>query len=201
MADRDDNTEPQLPAELAGEMKRLFTHRAFVPGEMDEAVLAAGRARLGRLRRRRMARRFAAGFAAAAVVGIVVYVQFSPDSTGTQPDVFAREDVNRDGRVNIVDALMLARRVEAHDADLDINGDGSVDRGDVDALAMMAVALPVSTSEAKRGRESFSEMTPDPFFYAEVLEGVLNGCKRDRTGPRPAVAALQGELPGAGGNG
>ena len=48
------------------------------------------------------------------------------------------------GRVDIVDAFLLAKRVEraaASDLRFDLNGDGAVDRGDVDHVARAAVRL------------------------------------------------------------
>ena len=55
-----------------------------------------------------------------------------------------REDIDRNGRVDILDAFALARQIEAGSGRLpdgDINGDGVVDAGDVDAIALKAVAL------------------------------------------------------------
>jgi len=53
-------------------------------------------------------------------------------------------DLNRDGQVDILDALALARQIERGarlDRDLDLNGDGQIDRRDADALAMRAVRI------------------------------------------------------------
>jgi len=58
--------------------------------------------------------------------------------------VFAREDVNQDGRVDILDAFALARQVKssaATGARLDVNGDGVVDDRDVGIIAKQAVKL------------------------------------------------------------
>jgi hypothetical protein len=56
----------------------------------------------------------------------------------------SREDLNRDGRVDILDAFALARQIEhgSHpDQRLDLNGDGVIDRRDVEILAARAVSL------------------------------------------------------------
>ena len=56
----------------------------------------------------------------------------------------AAADVNRDGRVDILDAYRLALLIAEDRGDAatwDENGDGTVDRKDVDALATLAVAL------------------------------------------------------------
>jgi hypothetical protein len=54
-------------------------------------------------------------------------------------------DANGDGRVDIRDALALARRIETGPVQPtfreDVNGDRVIDRKDVDAIAMMAVSL------------------------------------------------------------
>jgi hypothetical protein len=51
-------------------------------------------------------------------------------------------DIDGDGKVNILDALVLARRVDAQEPGArDVNKDGAVDRDDVDAVAMLAVSL------------------------------------------------------------
>lgn len=53
-------------------------------------------------------------------------------------------DVNGDGSVDIIDALVLARRLASDGeaaAQWDLNGDRRVDRGDVEQIAMLAVSL------------------------------------------------------------
>jgi hypothetical protein len=53
-------------------------------------------------------------------------------------------DVDGNGRVDVLDAFKLARFVESPggaDMQWDINGDGTVDSADVDAVAFSAVRL------------------------------------------------------------
>jgi hypothetical protein len=60
------------------------------------------------------------------------------------PSRFAREDVNRDRLVNILDAFQLARELRSGSplpTRFDFNGDGIVSRADVDAVAAQAVRL------------------------------------------------------------
>jgi hypothetical protein len=60
------------------------------------------------------------------------------------PSRFAREDVNRDSLVNILDAFQLARELRSGapvPPRFDFNGDGIVNRADVDAVAAEAVRL------------------------------------------------------------
>jgi hypothetical protein len=57
---------------------------------------------------------------------------------------FAREDVNRDGRVDVLDAFQLARDVRSGVSlplELDFNGDGVVSPADAEAVASVAVRL------------------------------------------------------------
>ncbi len=57
-------------------------------------------------------------------------------------------DLDRSGRVTILDAFALARQLDSGSspAASDFNGDGLIDRGDVDAIAMLAVRLPEGAS-------------------------------------------------------
>ncbi len=56
----------------------------------------------------------------------------------------AKEDFDRNGQVDILDAFALARRIKASDeykGEWDINRDGLVNQKDVDMIAMAAVSL------------------------------------------------------------
>ena len=91
------------------------------------------------------------GAIATAVVLVVAFVvtgpALSPD-LGRAPSppeaVLAREDVDGNGHVDILDAFALARRVESSgeiDRSWDMNRDGLVDSEDVDHIALAAVRL------------------------------------------------------------
>ena len=84
--------------------------------------------------------------AAAAIVLLVAIPQVlkRPADTATVGSELAREDLNHDGQVDILDAFALARQLKqggARSAQLDVNGDGVVDERDVAALAARAVKL------------------------------------------------------------
>jgi len=109
-----------------------------IPAEVDEAILAraverAAVVRRSRRRRRRRVLRWAAPAAAvAAAVALVVVLPltWSADPGAASEAVAAGpDDVNRDGRVDILDAYALAR--SATDAG----------RGDVERVALAAVSL------------------------------------------------------------
>jgi hypothetical protein len=67
----------------------------------------------------------------------------------THVPAYAREDLNHDGNVDILDAFELARKLQSPpfaNPTLDINGDGIIDHRDVEVIASHAVSLE------KRGR-------------------------------------------------
>jgi hypothetical protein len=62
----------------------------------------------------------------------------------SQVTAVTSKDIDRDGRVDILDAFMLARHIEFSTPpkdEWDINHDGAVDRADVDLIAMASVSL------------------------------------------------------------
>lgn len=112
-----------------------------MPAEIDERVLSL--ARRGR-RSWWAGRPVWAGAAAAALAmaaGLAVYLS---RPGGVAPPAWVAS-----GRVDIVDALSLARALERGERvgeGWDFNADGHVDRSDVDAIAMAAVRLPGGAS-------------------------------------------------------
>ncbi|MHC4664845.1 MAG: dockerin type I domain-containing protein [Planctomycetota bacterium] len=159
----DENRDLEAGQKLSGDLKALFEPHGSVPPEVDRAVMdKVNRHFVGR--RRRLLLRWVGPAAAAAAV-IVFAVMFdmgkerklsevtapSSDSarkqmlTLTQPASAACEvDVDGSGRVDILDAFKLARYIKSTDRPemkWDINGDGLVNRKDVDVLAFAAVRL------------------------------------------------------------
>ena len=110
---------------------------------MDQA-----RQRLVRRHRPHRPLRWAGSIAAAAAVIILAFVldlAKEPDQRPAISDlVVARADIDQSGRIDILDAFKLARHIELADRPemkWDINGDGSVNRGDVDFVAFAAIRL------------------------------------------------------------
>jgi hypothetical protein len=138
--------EFDLPPRLADAVRDAYTHRVAIPRRLDDALLATARAKFERRRRTRLMIRWgtglAAGLAAAITLALVLHrPSHSPAQT------LAKGDLNADGRVTMVDALVLARRIAAKDPvdpAWDTNADGRVDQQDVDALAAAAVNLKQS---------------------------------------------------------
>jgi len=130
-----------IPIGLRRDLETAYGHAGAVPHEVDRAILGAARP----LRRRRMILRWAS-LAAAAVVTLVVIHQavVRHASAPPQQSAAATEDLNGDGRVDVLDAFYLARRLaqaQTTKAQWDFNHDGRVDRADADAIAMAVVSL------------------------------------------------------------
>lgn len=122
-----------VPERLIAALREADKGRIFVPPELDAAIMERAKANLARQRSRRIIPWFAA--AAAALIAAAVILLSGPK---------AREDINRDGRVDIRDALLLARKISAGQVlglDWDLNGDGRVDQSDVVMIASQAVKL------------------------------------------------------------
>lgn len=154
-----------VPARLSEALAELDRAEVPVPPARDEAILRLAREHLAafrcaaaeakaapivprsiswlhwlglRLRTRRRMAAWSGALAALALGGLLASLMLSPG---------AREvagDLNGDGRVDVLDALVLARRVERGESlqtAFDFNRDGVVDGGDARQLAAQAVAL------------------------------------------------------------
>jgi hypothetical protein len=139
----DDRDEAlKAPAKLVSALRRLPAEKIFVPSTTDEALLRAACAHLQPAWKPKPSWWRFAPWAAGAAAGITFL--FLSLSSPKPASGFAREDLNHDGNVDILDAFALAKKVEAgsaFDANSDLNGDGKVDRQDVATLAAQAVRL------------------------------------------------------------
>ena len=143
-----------VSVKLSEGLDALFKPQLSVPPEVDRAILdRAGRHFVGRkftpVGRRRF--RWVGLWKVAATAAVVVFA-FSLNLTNKSRQTIQYSglakagavDFDRNGRVDILDAFKLARQIElASNAgtNLDINGDGLVNRGDVDTVALAAVRL------------------------------------------------------------
>ncbi len=154
--------EPEAPDKLVDDLAALYEAETEVPPEVDRAILAAARERIRSLRpaeRRwpRLVLRWVPAGAAAAVAAILVLLFLVPALQPAREQgryaaapkhALVREDIDESGEVDILDAFVLARRIESNNelpTDWDMNGDGAVDRADVDRVALAAVNLERST--------------------------------------------------------
>jgi hypothetical protein len=125
-----DPLQPESP--LVRALRSLQPRPIPIPRAVDEAILSAARARLRR-RPRLLPWALRLGLPAAALLAVTLYL-FRANAT----------DVDGNGRLDIVDAYVLALRVEAGeslDPRFDFSGEGVVDRRDAEQLASLAVRL------------------------------------------------------------
>lgn len=139
MSEHDSN----LPLRLNDALARAYTP-APVPPAIDRAVMEGARAHFAGARRRRVLWLTAGPLAAAAGLALAVFMWPAARGPGAGSGGLAKSalptDLNRDGVLDMLDALVLARRVESGGGQ-DVNADGVTDRRDVDALAQRAVRL------------------------------------------------------------
>ena len=148
----DENQDLRVSSKLTEDLDALFKPQLSVPPEVDRAILdRAGRHFVGRKTTKRTRFRWVSLWKVAATAAVVVFA-FSLNLNEKPAPTLHRAvlakagavDFDRNGRVDILDAFKLARQIELasnRGADLDINGDGLVDRGDVDTVALAAVRL------------------------------------------------------------
>ena len=109
----------------------------FVPPTVDEAILRQARERFEGNAKRPSFRFWnwmaLAGAAASIAILILIFLRIKPAAT-------ARQDINGDGQVDILDAFALAKSMEGGKG-ADQNGDGKLDDTDIQAIASAAVRL------------------------------------------------------------
>jgi hypothetical protein len=145
----------EAPQGLTDDLRALYDSPGAIPFEIDRAVVDQARRHFdkNRFARHRQSRRVLRWAGAAAAVAAVLVVSFTIIQE-KQPDeapAFAmvqktalNEDLDRSGRIDILDAFYLARRIEAADElapQWDFDGDGAIGQADVDILARAAVRL------------------------------------------------------------
>ncbi|HWE95210.1 MAG TPA: dockerin type I domain-containing protein [Tepidisphaeraceae bacterium] len=142
----DESFDDALPAGLREDLLRLHAPAAPVPPQIDAAILSRAKAGYAKRVRWRPVARWAAlagSIAAAVAIAFVLRAAlFHP--TPHQLARFAPGDIDGNGRVDILDAYLLAKRLGAGvkpDRAWDVNGDGVVDQKDVDWIANRAVRI------------------------------------------------------------
>jgi hypothetical protein len=140
----DSENDLDAPPKLVTALKEASRRDVFVPPYVDGAIFKAARQYLGRPERRPLLhfRRWMLWPAlAAACVLIACVARLLMTSTQLR---YAREDLNHDGKVDILDSFALARELKTGKplpATYDINGDGVVDERDIALIAAHAVQL------------------------------------------------------------
>ena len=150
----DEDLDLTAPTGLSADLKSVFAPQRPVPPKVDRAVLDQANRHFVAVRfskggRRRF--RWSVVWKVAAAAAIVLFA-FSFDLTKKPKPALDRSaaagiqavDIDQNGRVDILDAFTLARDIESAGPikkDWDINGDGKVNRDDIDAVAFAAVRL------------------------------------------------------------
>jgi hypothetical protein len=156
------------PDALVADLRGVYAREVRVPREVDSRILNDARAGFAKRNRFRPHWLYA-GFAAAAAVLIVgiLLPELLPgthnDGVSSQrvathmltvmPSPSQAEDVDHSGKVDILDAFVVAKLVETGkqvEAAYDVNGDGKVDQSDVDRIAHAAVAVAPDLAEQRR---------------------------------------------------
>lgn len=120
-----------IPKRLKDDLAAMYESPVVIPARLTNAILNDARVQLAKRSRWRAARWVGAAAAAACVVLVARFALQSPLS----PD-----DIDGNRRVDVVDALVLARQIEAGRG-RDVTSDGVADQSDVDAIALVAVRL------------------------------------------------------------
>jgi len=163
----DEDFDLRVSPKLSADLNTLFKPQLSVPPEVDRAIMDQAHRRFVRRQSTRSGRRllrWAGSIAAAAAVIIFAFslnLTQKPGPTTTSSFIVEAQavDIDRNGRVDILDAFKLARHIESADRSKtnlspvsstgqalrrqgwDINGDGLVNRNDVDLVALAAVRL------------------------------------------------------------
>ena len=145
----DDESRLNLPEKLREDIKDLYQSSSPIPPEMDRAILDRAHQHFTRTKQRRIRRIIPWKIAAAAAViifAISLFLTriFELGGEHPLPATYQATDIDHNGRVDILDAFTLARQIEQANpikSEWDMNGDGQVDRSDVDMVALAAVRL------------------------------------------------------------
>ena len=147
----DNPLDLRLPGQLVEDLNRLFDPPTEIPQTIHTLIADQAWHRCETIRTRRRIRRWGQVGAVAALVLFLVWFGDAPRRSSLSPAVTAAgiEDIDRDGRVNILDAFALAREIDRGTSlsrNWDVNRDGMVDRADVDEIAAAAVSLSGSNT-------------------------------------------------------
>ena len=147
-----ENLDLRIPSKLSADLNALFEPQVGVPPEVDRAVMDQAHKHFAPLQSGKGRRlRIHWGWRIAAAAAVIIFA-FSLDltkQTGPTTDRYSlgktqATDIDRNGRVDILDAFKLARHIESAgntETEWDVNGDGLIDRNDVDMVALAAVRL------------------------------------------------------------
>jgi hypothetical protein len=142
-------SELDAPPKLVAALRECSRRKIVVASYVDRAILNASRRQLNKTTAARPTR-FRRWMLWPGLAVACIFVAFIARLLTMQGHAqFVREDLNHDGRVDILDSFALARELKnsrPFSSTLDINGDGVVDERDVALIAAHAVALLAQSS-------------------------------------------------------
>lgn len=139
----DEHSDDELPPRLKDDLAAVYGPAIQVPASIDRLILSAVGAGIARRRRSHRIIRWAGAAAAAAALAIGLRVALVRPSATSGP-VALVGDVNGDGKVDILDAYVVARAIHDHgrlNPAWDVNRDGVVDEKDVDWIVNSSVSI------------------------------------------------------------
>lgn len=136
-------TDPNIPPRLGDALRGLYRTPEIGVAPPDESILELCRQRAHLARRRRLVWVTRAGLVAAAGLAVGAFIMLQVAGPTPSAPIANARDVNRDGRVDILDALVVAQAVRSGNAAAawDFSGDGRLNETDVDLIAQEAVRL------------------------------------------------------------
>jgi hypothetical protein len=148
----DENMDLRIPSKLSADLNALFEPQLGVPPEVDRAVMDRAHKHFAPLQSgkgKRLRVHWGWRIAAAAAVIILAFsLDLTKQTVPTTDHLLLSKtqavDIDRNGRVDILDAFKLARHIESAgnmETKWDFNGDGLINRSDVDTVAFVAVRL------------------------------------------------------------
>jgi len=148
----DEDLDLGVSPEFSADLRTLFKPQFSVPPQLDRAIIDKAHQHFIPKHWRHRIFQHVSLWRIAAAAAVIIFAfslnltQKPGPSTSRSVLVGAQAvDIDRNGRVDILDAFKLARHIESADAEKkwDINGDGFVNRKDVDLVASAAVSLPL----------------------------------------------------------
>ena len=149
----DEDLDLRISPKLSEDLNTLFKPQFSVPPELDRAIMdKAHQHFIPKHWRHRIFHHISLWRIAAAAAVIIFAFSLNltekpgPSTSRTVLVKAQAVDIDRNGRVDILDAFKLARHIEfanRTDKKWDINEDGVVNGKDVDLVASAAVSLPL----------------------------------------------------------
>jgi hypothetical protein len=140
----DEDLDLRVSAGFSEDLRTLFKPQLSVPPEVDRAVIDKSHQHFIPKHWRHRIFQHISLWRIAAAAAVIIFA-FSLNLT-QKPGPTMAVDIDRNGRVDILDAFKLARHIESAnrtDKKWDINEDGVVNGKDVDLVASAAVSLPL----------------------------------------------------------